>query len=381
MNPGIPKSARDALAQARPAEQHPSPDLLNGYVEQSLSATEKAGVTQHLAVCQDCREVVFLASAAAWEPSAVAESPRAWRRWKWAVPAVAVLALALASGVLLEHRELFAPRQAAMQAANQKAGALPSQTAGSQATTESKSLALTYSPAVEATPNPREHARATFTNRNETSAQDRVAAATVAKAETPNEKQEAMAELTKPAPSAAPLTPGVVAHNAAAVSSARTADASPLQTAVGQPSSAPPFGASGQSSFQSMKKAAAPSGIGGAASQLSLPLRSQWRITDEGHLERSQVGDNWTQALANQAIRFRAVAVVGNDVWAGGNNGALFHSVDGGEHWSQVMLSADGHFETGTVVSIHFDTASQGSIRTETGATWTTSDRGQSWNK
>jgi photosystem II stability/assembly factor-like uncharacterized protein len=75
------------------------------------------------------------------------------------------------------------------------------------------------------------------------------------------------------------------------------------------------------------------------------------------------------------------VAVVGNDVWAGGNNGALFHSVDGGEHWAQVVLSADGHPETGAVASIHFDTVSQGSVRTETGSTWTTSDRGQSWNK
>ncbi len=380
MNRGIPKSARDALANMRPAEQHPSPDLLNGYVEQSLSATEKAGVTQHLAVCQDCREVVFLASAASLEPSAVAESPRAWRRWKWAVPAAAVLALALASGVLLERRELFAPRQAATQAANHKAAALPSQTAGSQATTESKALALRFSPAVETTPNPRGHVRATFTNHNETSAQDRVAAAT-AKAETPNEKQEAMAELTEPAPSGAPSSPTVVARNAAAASSVQTAEAAPLQTAEGQPTSAAPLGALGQSSFQSMKKAGAPSGISSAASQPSLPLRSQWRITDKGRLERSQVGGNWTQVLADQPIRFRAVAVVGNDVWAGGNNGALFHSVDAGEHWNQVTLGADGHTETGAVVSIHFDTVSQGSIRTETGSTWTTSDRGQSWNK
>jgi hypothetical protein len=45
------------------------------------------------------------------------------------------------------------------------------------------------------------------------------------------------------------------------------------------------------------------------------------------------------------------------------------------------VLSADGHPETGAVVSINFDTVSQGSVRTETGSTWTTSDRGQSWNK
>ncbi|MGA2688385.1 MAG: YCF48-related protein, partial [Candidatus Korobacteraceae bacterium] len=170
-------------------------------------------------------------------------------------------------------------------------------------------------------------------------------------------------------------------RNAVVTSSAATAAAAPLQAAVGQAPSARAFGAPGQSSLQSMKKAAAPTGISGDASYLSLTIRSHWRITDEGHLERSPAGDNWTQVLADQPIRFRAVAVVGNDVWAGGNNGALFHSVDGGGHWAQAVLSADGHPETGAVVSINFDTVSQGSVRTETGSTWTTSDRGQSWNK
>jgi hypothetical protein len=322
---------------------------------------------------------VFLASAAASQPfdAAIIEPARVWRGWKWLVPAVAMLALVFSA--LVERPKLFAPRPVAMQAANHQANALPSQTASSQVTTEGETAALLYSPALKST-NQQEHIRANLTDRNKRSAQDEVAAAAGAK-RTPSETAEALADLAKAAPSPPPASPAVVARNAVVTSSAATAAAAPLQAAVGQAPSARAFGAPGQSSLQSMKKAAAPTGISGDASYLSLTIRSHWRITDEGHLERSPAGDNWTQVLADQPIRFRAVAVVGNDVWAGGNNGALFHSVDGGGHWAQAVLSADGHPETGAVVSINFDTVSQGSVRTETGSTWTTSDRGQSWNK
>jgi len=302
MTQGIPKSVRDALANKRSAEQHPSPDLLNGHVEHSLSATEKAGVMRHLSVCEDCREVVFLASAASENSDAVIPGPAdTWRGWKWLVPAVALLTLV--SSVLVERPKLFAPRPAAMQAANHQADALPSQTAGSQAATENQTNALMFSPAPQAAPNQQEQIRANLTSRNKTSAQDEVAAAAGAK-QTPSETREALADLAKAAPSLPPSSPPVIARNAAVTSSAATAAAAPLQAAAGQAPSARAFGAVGQSSLQSMKKAAAPSGISGDASYRPLTIRSHWRITDEGHLERSLAGDNWTQVLADQPIRF-----------------------------------------------------------------------------
>ena len=109
MNRGIPKSARDALASQTSSQEHLSADLLNGYVEQSLSASEKTAVTLHLAACEDCREVVFLSSAALEEPSAAANAApaRIWRGWRWAVPAAVLLALV--SSVLVEHRQATAP--------------------------------------------------------------------------------------------------------------------------------------------------------------------------------------------------------------------------------------------------------------------------------
>src|SRR5580704_7471347 len=138
MNPGIPKSARDALASQTPAEQHPSADLLNGYAELSLSAAEKEQVTQHLALCQDCREVVFLASAAAEErpPSTVAEAGPAWRGWKWLVPATVVLALA--ASILMGRRDMFSPAApVGTPAAKEQASAPAAQPAAPQAEPES----------------------------------------------------------------------------------------------------------------------------------------------------------------------------------------------------------------------------------------------------
>jgi len=110
-------------------------------------------------------------------------------------------------------------------------------------------------------------------------------------------------------------------------------------------------------------------------------VNAHWRIGRGGELERSTGAGAWERVLASEKVNFRAVARVGKDVWAGGNDGALFHSSDGGEHWNKVALSAGEQSEYGTVVSIHFDNAQQGSVTCESGATWTTADGGQSWSR
>ena len=379
MNRGIPKSACDALASQRSAEEHPSADLLNGYVEQSLSAKERAGVTQHLAACEDCREVVFLAGDAAQEPSALANvrPAPAWRGWKWAVPAVALLALA--SSVLVEHSGRFAQRGTPTYAAQNNAVALPAPNVSTQVASDRNAAAFPYSPASKATPNHRDRLQTNaISGKKQPPGEASSPADTIAA--TPNYERDAFAAMLNPPKKSAPVAAaGGGALNPAATSSA--AASAPLQTAVDQQSPARALGALSRPAFQSTDKSTVAFGNSVAAGRHLVTVRPQWRITAEGRLERSQTADNWTQVLADQPTRFRAVAVVGNDVWAGGNDGALFHSMDGGEHWSPVVLNTDGHPETGNVVSIHFHTVSQGSVTTDTDSIWTTSDRGHSWNK
>ena len=202
MNREIPKSAYDALASQRAAAEHPSGDLLNGYVEQSLSPAEKAGVTQHLAACEDCREVVFLAHGAIPETSAatVAHPAPDWERWK-SVPAVVLLALA--SSILVEHSGWFAKHPAATCIAHNNAPAPPAPSIGNQVAINSNASAPPFSPAPRATPNRRDRLAANAGSLNKkspghtSSLNDTVAASS-------NQDREALAMVINPASKSAP---------------------------------------------------------------------------------------------------------------------------------------------------------------------------------
>src|SRR5271157_3265232 len=68
MNRELPKLVREALAKQTAGDVQPSPDALTAFVEHSLARGESQRVTDHLAQCAECREVVFLASSAVEEP-------------------------------------------------------------------------------------------------------------------------------------------------------------------------------------------------------------------------------------------------------------------------------------------------------------------------
>jgi hypothetical protein len=78
---------------------------------------------------------------------------------------------------------------------------------------------------------------------------------------------------------------------------------------------------------------------------------------------------------------FRAVAATGVDVWAGGSKGALYHSLDAGDHWTRVMPVSAGMVLTGDVVSLEFPDLQHGKVSTSVSEVWTTSDAGQTWQK
>jgi hypothetical protein len=81
------------------------------------------------------------------------------------------------------------------------------------------------------------------------------------------------------------------------------------------------------------------------------------------------------------AFAFRALAVAGSDVWVGGSGGALYHSADGGSHWTRVVPGASGTVVTGDVVSLEFSDPEHGKLSTSAAEVWTTADAGQTWQK
>jgi len=146
------------------------------------------------------------------------------------------------------------------------------------------------------------------------------------------------------------------------------------------------------------------------------PQSSRWAISAAGTLQRSvDQGKSWQDVdvngspdaeaganlqLAMRASRgkaiakdkadvkqrevpvvFRAVAANGPDVWAGGSNGALFHSLDGGLHWVRVEPAGSGVVLSGDILSLQFADPQRGRILTSSNEIWTTADGGQTWEK
>jgi photosystem II stability/assembly factor-like uncharacterized protein len=103
-----------------------------------------------------------------------------------------------------------------------------------------------------------------------------------------------------------------------------------------------------------------------------------WRVNADGQVEH-QTEDGWSRALADQAVVFRVVYARGNEVWAGGEGGALFHSTDGGQKWDKVALSGVNGPESGTITTIRFSTPQQGIVITTSATIYTTSDGGATW--
>lgn len=106
---------------------------------------------------------------------------------------------------------------------------------------------------------------------------------------------------------------------------------------------------------------------------------TRW-IIHESRVQRStDSGRTWKDATPDPQMKFRALARVGSDVWAGGDGGALYHSSDSGAHWTRVPLPEE--LASATLVRVEFTDARHGTLTTSAGETWATSDAGATWRK
>jgi len=371
MNQELPKPLREALARQPGDDLHPSADALTAFVERSLSQGESRRVTDHLAQCSDCRETVFLASNAVKSESsragisAPAESlPRRSWRLRWLRASVAVGVVIVAGVVLWQIPQgvrstptdvsVLAPLPSAATPQQRAPAVPPARESGAESTGESRTALALQKP-------PAKTARAKTNQRG--SAETAAEGAMTVRAD-----QNRLAPLAGAAPQPAspppPTVLGGVVQSLPAVA--------PTQNAFVEGQAQ---GASG--ALARPQQAFAPQ----AAMHTVTAVHFQWRISTDGHLERSTAPGSWIRALADQPVVFHVVSVVGSNVWAGGNGGALFHSGDGGQTWSKTLLSSSSGVETSTITAIHFSDALQGSVKTDGGSQWSTSDGGVSWTK
>jgi hypothetical protein len=119
-----------------------------------------------------------------------------------------------------------------------------------------------------------------------------------------------------------------------------------------------------------------------AADTSQLEVQSQTQSQAESKtVSKSRAVSQRAAAPAVSIPVFRSVSAAGLEVWAGGSAGVLYHSVDGGQQWARVVLSASGVLLTGDILSIAFPDPQHGQITTSAQEFWFTTDSGQTWQK
>ncbi len=101
-----------------------------------------------------------------------------------------------------------------------------------------------------------------------------------------------------------------------------------------------------------------------------------------GLLEQSvDAGKTWQAVTLGDGVSFRAVASFGTHVWAGGTDGAIFHSTDRGLHWTRIRVAQEDVELTGAVIGIQTPGPNRVKLSTSTGEQWTSADNGRQWKR
>jgi hypothetical protein len=423
----VPKIVHDRLragppAQAESAKAHPGADLLTALAEQALSGPEREGVLEHLALCENCREVVALALPAADLASASKTLGKdtnptrvllpgslpphkaglfgAAMRWTALVAAVVVVA----SVLLIRPGKLNGPTQVFV---NPQVATLPSATSPTATPAASQLSPLPASddqlnkdrsrsasamlkkrvaptghatpetllasnrqdsdqsntPSMSLTSNARSNldAKAVHTT-NET---EEVSGANAAVASQPSSTNSLLALNDSP--------PIEKAKPALQDSSLQNQDANVVKQGDNEAGGTVPLAKTQNSKALYAAKLLSATGHAFAGSPT-------WMIKT-GVLQRSSDnGLSWQEALRAEHP-LSCYLNRGTDVWAGGQAGTLFHSADGGLTWSRVQLSVGSLTLTSDISSVAAAGGSAVEVFTSANERWTTLDGGKTWVK
>jgi hypothetical protein len=117
------------------------------------------------------------------------------------------------------------------------------------------------------------------------------------------------------------------------------------------------------------------------ARRMSTPVsRTQWTTADGRVVRSNDGGANWKSVDVGEGVTFHAIAHSGNQIWAGGSGGALFHSSDDGATWHRDPVSAGERSPKGDIISIDFQGRQGLGVVTSAGEIWSSSDHGQHWD-
>jgi hypothetical protein len=418
----LPKIARQRLQVTAKPGVHPDPDLLAAFVEKSLDKRERTRVLEHLAQCGDCREVVALAiPESEVSQTVVAHRRSGWLRGsvlRWGALATCVVVVGAAVTLRQQKRETAMPRVAEEQsapaaladkvtrdgkvsqtagnklAANANADERPEPELRLETDMAARQQARQVDQAASASGNLRSLQSAPERSKDELSAASRLPAGETAPA--PSEASK-VAELDK-RENQKKEQPGEELQSHVATANDETGVITGGTSSAGDLAEATPAKAKSDARVRSLepKTGAAVGGIMGATSQMAASppaekyavqrgrakLIPRWTLTSDGRLLRSlDSGKTWETISVASHAEFRALAAVASEIWVGGAGGALYHSSDAGQNWTQVKPVADSQSLTADIIGVEFTDAQHGKLTTADQETWTTADAGQTWQK
>ena len=417
---GLPEKRRRGAA-------HPDADLLTAFAEQALSATERDGVLEHLALCGDCREVVALALPA--EAPAVAATPEAdradsqmqrrmpeatksrlsvfaWPTLRWAALAAGV---ALAASVFLLRSDkqnvatlhpasppvaVTAPPTAVPQAALPSMDRPARLTRSDTAKSEPELFLSKKRKADQAAsaPVPAQSGVLIADNKRDKVQADRLTAGLPAGVRAFDDDASARAATTEAVEvSGAAVTPKSAPSTAATLMARNEAPAIEKAKPAFQGLDSEPQKDVEQNRDERQKAQATPVSRmaksmpmrGATALQLESMKQTRnvtWTITSGILLQSTDSGHSWQNAVrANHPLL--CYASHDEDVWTGGQAGTLFHSADGGLTWAQVQPAIKTQPLSADVIHIDVRGPAEVVVSTSNNETWTTTDDGKTWEK
>lgn len=439
-NSDAAKAAVDPVGTAGfQGAEHPDANLLAAFAEKTLTEQERTQVLNHLSQCADCRAVaafVLPDEAAAAAPARVA-APRSWNPWRALRWGATAAVLGMLTVVVSLHPGLWNRPQEISQktpppavpsggvtsdrqsAPPESPVAAPSATPHDKSQMEALKPAREMAAAKEAAPDRKDLAMNQSAARAK--AQQRVAAmrptqppATLRAEGLPGvtvqrEESKAADKLTAaapplPLPQAAPA-PVIIARSEDAAKGRSEERAGPTTehgvTQSVEVTSGSGGGIGGGIAGGAIAAKAAPRarteatvGVTAQAPMVAMQASRQalamtarspavlWSVSADGKVQRSTDGGKTYGSIhVARGVKFRAIAAIGNNVWAGGTGGYLFHSADGGLTWTQVSIPIEGSTVTEAIVGIQFPDAQHLTITTSSGSPWVSADGGQHWQK
>lgn len=376
----LPKIAMHRLRQQNAAGDHPDPNLISAFVENSLPVEVRAQILGHIAHCDDCRDVVFLSNPdqAAALPAPVA-TPSAWLTWpvlRWGAAVAAIVVVAAAVALHQQSRRGYLlPRAVQMTdapIAKEKAASTP-------LVEEKREIAKVATNA----PPPAAMKKDVAPNaEHKLPEQLEKQTARVAASPMPAQNSGAVGGMVAPErrDELDKSTTIEVAGEAPAAGSAPVAGDQIVPGRAKDAASEPSAKVAGTGGGVSAMTAS-----GGPQRRAALPppvVAPRWTLTSDGTLQRSlDFGRSWQTIPVASQTTFRALAASGKDIWVGGTKGALYHSTDAGNSWIPVQPMAAGQALADDIIGVEFPDSLHGQLTTSGKETWTTEDGGQTWHK